>query len=893
MTDRFDHERVVDWVASQVVSRPGRIVVAFLVLTLAFGVGLSNVSTESGTQQFAGDIPAQEALEDINQEFGTPFGASTGSTQLIQKGDNVLSKKGLLAMLRTQERVREREDLRVETTSSPAAVVARTLDPTATTLDAQIDAVERATPSEIDAAVREAADNPAFTGGVSNDFNPQAAAASSTIGVVTHDIPNLDTGGAGQGGSSPLTPIQRQVSRVVETTATDSNIEVFGSGIIAEEFGNVISDSLLIVTPAAVVFIILFLSIAYRDLVDLLLGVFSLVMAVVWTFGFLGLAGIPFNTVMISIPPLLLAVGIDFGIHSVNRYREARQELEGGPGPGATPSGTDAGVDPGGRPATDGGDDGTPTTDGGFDPVVEFDEGPIAGAMRVTIRQLVVAFFIVTGTTVIGFMSNVTSPLAPLSDFGVAASVGIVFTFLLFGVFLPAAKVLVDRARRRYPIPTFSESPLGGEESALGDVLGVGVVLARRVPVLVLVFGLLLTVGAGYYTTDISTEFSQEDFLPPEETPPLLEALPEPLAPSEYSVVAQLNFLEDRYESSQGGSVVIYVEGRMERDTALEEIYRAGRDPPSTFVSENRRADSQSLVTVIRSQAERDPEFAALVDRNDRNGNGVPEDDLGRIYDELLASEAADQAAQYLADDRRSTRVVYATEADADQGLVTQQGRSVADRFRTPATATGETVVFQAVSDLILESAVVSLGVALLGTAVFLMFIYWLLEGEPTLGIANLIPILVAVASVGGSMRLFGIPFNSFTATILALTIGLGIDYSVHVVHRFIDEREEFGLDATLVRTVKGTGGALTGSMLTTVFGIGVLTLALLTPIGQFGVLTALSVIFSYLASLLVLPSVLVVWDRLFGPDSGGPKSGSTHTGPDPSSASVTGGDRV
>jgi predicted RND superfamily exporter protein len=156
------------------------------------------------------------------------------------------------------------------------------------------------------------------------------------------------------------------------------------------------------------------------------------------------------------------------------------------------------------------------------------------------------------------------------------------------------------------------------------------------------------------------------------------------------------------------------------------------------------------------------------------------------------------------------------------------------------------------------------------------------LEGLPSLGIANLVPIVVAVSLVAGSMRVLGIAFNAFTATILALTIGLGIDYSVHVVHRFVDERHERPLVEALRVTVRGTGGALLGSMLTTSFGIGVLVLAVLSVLGQFGSLTALSIVYSFFASLLVLPSALVVWDRLVGNDPDRPMgAGSAEATPD------------
>jgi predicted RND superfamily exporter protein len=210
--------------------------------------------------------------------------------------------------------------------------------------------------------------------------------------------------------------------------------------------------------------------------------------------------------------------------------------------------------------------------------------------------------------------------------------------------------------------------------------------------------------------------------------------------------------------------------------------------------------------------------------------------------------------------------VVYAVKADASDADVTADTRLVADRHRTGATATGSIVVFKAISDIIFESAIVSLALAIAGTAVFLLFIYWVLEGRASLGLANLAPIVVTVACVGGSMRYLGFSLNAFTATVLAMTIGLGIDYSVHLTHRYIDERrlQPTVLDA-LSRTVYGTGGALLGSVLTTVFGIGVLVLAVFPAIGDFGLLTGLSVVYAFLSSLLVLPAALVVWERLFG----------------------------
>jgi predicted RND superfamily exporter protein len=819
MAGPVDYQRFIDAADDQIVNHPKRIVVVFLLLTTVFAGGLANVSTDAGTEGFTQDVPAQRAFEDVQREFGPSFSTDTGSTQLIQTGQNVLSQREMLRMLEVQQRIQNADGLRVQSTSGVASIVARTLDPSATTIEEQMDAIRRATPGQIDRAVRQADDRGGIRGLVSEDYNREAASASATIGVVTHELPGGVSSSAGQGGSSPLTPIQLRADYITNTV--DGDIRVFGSGIISAEFGNVIGDSLIIVIPAAVFFIFLFLVVAYRDLMDLLLGLFCLLMTIVWTFGFMGLAGIPFNQILIAVPPLLLAVGIDFGIHAVNRYREERV--------------LDRGIDESMTTATD---------------------------------QLLVAFFIVTGTTVIGFSANLTSALPPISDFGIVASVGIVFTFLIFGVFLPAAKVALDRARKKYPIPTFSQSPLGEEGSAFGRALTGGVGIARRIPVVFVLLMLAVSVGAGVYATDIDTSFTNEDFLPPEENPDYLEALPEPFKPSEYTVTRDLNFLEEKFSVSQSASVTMYVEGPLREDSALESIYRAGDDPPDSFVRSDGRAEATGIISVIQSRAASDPEFRRLVERNDANGNGIPDDNLEQVYDYLFASSSAGQAREYLTEDYRSTQIVYSVEADATQAETTADAQELEGKFRFAATATGGTVVFQAISDLILQSALTSLAVALSGTALFLLFIYWVLEGRPSLGLANLFPIVVTVALVAGSMRLAGISFNAFTATILGLTIGLGIDYSVHVVHRFADEYHEHDLFTALERTVRGTGGALAGSMLTTVFGIGVLVLSVFPAIGQFGLLAALSVFYAFISSLLVLPSTLVVWARVF--DGGG-----------------------
>ncbi|AZH25895.1 efflux RND transporter permease subunit [Haloplanus aerogenes] len=806
----MNYQWLIDRVDHYIVDYSRTVVIVFLLATVVFSGGLGSIETESGQQQFIEDLPSFQALEDVQRDFGATFSQVSTTTTLVQSDQNVLSKPALLDMLRTQEQVAESDPLRVEDTSSAAQTVALTLDPDATTTEEQIRAVERATPGEIDRAVRRAADRrESFRSQLSTDFNRRSASASATEATVTHRAgPGAGSEG-GPGGASEFPANKKErIDRIVRAETSGSTIRVLGTA------PDTTTTTLTVVLPIALVLIVIMLAVAYRDLVDLLIGLAGIIMTLIWTFGFIGLVGIPFAVLLIAVPPILIAVGIDFGIHAINRYREERVKGTG-----------------------------------------------VSESMRLTTDQVSVAFFIVMGTSAIGFLSNVISAFPPTRDFGVTAAAGIVFTFLIFGIFVPATKVSVDRLRETYPIPTITQTPFGSESSPLGRALSGGVTIAERAPTLFVLLVVLSTAGAGVYATGVETGFSPDDFQPAAETPEYLQYLPEPIRPpAEFEYVKIDNFRDENFE--QEGQVLMYVEGPMRQDTALERLHQAGNDPPPTFVREGWHAESRSIVTLIRSHARNDSEFQRVVERNDRNDNGIPDDDLPQVYAALEESAGEDRVAELLSEERRSALVVYTVDGDEADDAITDDAYRVAGDLRYRAQPTGNSVIFDEALALVLETVIQSLVLTLVGASLFLILIYWIVEGRPSLGIANVIPILVTVVALVASMRLFGIKFNAINGTILAIAVGLGIDYSVHVVHRFVDEYAERDLYPALRRTVVGTGGALTGSMLTTVFGVGVLALALNPAVGVFGILIALSVLYAYLTSIIILPSILVLWAR-------------------------------
>ena len=161
----------------------------------------------------------------------------------------------------------------------------------------------------------------------------------------------------------------------------------------------------------------------------------------------------------------------------------------------------------------------------------------------------------------------------------------------------------------------------------------------------------------------------------------------------------------------------------------------------------------------------------------------------------------------------------------------------------------------------------------------FLTAIFYRRYGTLSLGAVTMVPIVFALSWILGTMYLLSIPFNSETAIIASIAIGIGVDYAIHISERFVEERERAAgaLDA-LDATVSGTGGALLASAVTTAGGFGVLLFALVPSLQRFGLVTSAAIVYAFVASVVVLPSLLVLWDRYVSDETP-----VTETGSDPS----------
>ena len=148
---------------------------------------------------------------------------------------------------------------------------------------------------------------------------------------------------------------------------------------------------------------------------------------------------------------------------------------------------------------------------------------------------------------------------------------------------------------------------------------------------------------------------------------------------------------------------------------------------------------------------------------------------------------------------------------------------------------------------------------AILFAALTLVFIYRSVD----LGIIAVFPTILASVWILATMTLLGITLNVLTVMVTALTIGLGIDYAIHIVERYREEREHKTESQAIETTIVRTGSALLISGLTTVSGFAVLFLSPMPLVRNFGIITAATIIYAMFIAIFVLPSLIWISNRI------------------------------
>ena len=572
-----------------------------------------------------------------------------------------------------------------------------------------------------------------------------------------------------------------------------------------------------------------------RTFSDLLLSLGAILLSIGWMQGagtilgpgYLDIIGAP-NQVSQIAPIILIGLGVDYAIHFTSRYRE---EIGSG--------------------------------------------NSITGSTSSTLKSVGIALTLATLATIVGFLTNIVSPLPELKDFGILVSTGIFFAFFLVMTFVPAIRTLLDkRAETKGNISTEAFSSSG--ESVLNKIAASSGIIPKRLKLLALAL-LLAISGYGYFSfTNLETIFEFTDFLP-EDDP----------------VVQTLDLLTEEFGGGFGETTAVLIEGENlatpEIHNALIESINNLNDKDNIVVYAGNVAAESVIGTVGQLLAPQGAAPGAPPAMPDMELLGTlgsfgvdlmsgsqgidalrvkDSGDVQGLYEYLVSTDPeAFLASLYFNEESTVTAQQVRITTSAGSLGAAQLRDDIYDAF-TPLSslgvsiaATNDAIVTQSVSDLISESQFQSLIFAILASMTFLILYYLIDIRKPFLGVITILPVVAIVMGTYLGMYFLDIPLNPVTSTLSGLAIGIGVPFVIHVTNRFRETLLVASNPVEAVKTtLKTTGGSLFGSAFTTMAGFGILMTSSLKPFQQMGQVVVVALGFALVASILILPTLLVFW---------------------------------
>lgn len=355
-------------------------------------------------------------------------------------------------------------------------------------------------------------------------------------------------------------------------------------------------------------------------------------------------------------------------------------------------------------------------------------------------------------------------------------------------------------------------------------------------PILMVLIILIITIFAGISSTNIKSQTAYEKMLPQDD----------PVIKTFYEV-------RDNF----GGTDVVAIAIKLKPSDSPDKVNDI-RDPRVLKLIKFIEDDLKDVngITKVSSPADE------IIQRNDGNipndldtvkeiYNSLPDDKKNRIYNADYSMVIVNANTDVGGDKSKLRRVmadVYETVDDAP----VPPGVEV--------VYTGTPAMSLLADKLMKKSQSFT---TLLGLAGILIVIY-LYFRKPLSAAMPLIPVLIAVVWTGGAMGLLGIPLDMATAGIGSLLLGMGIDYGIHLMHRYEEERtkNKRPIKESLETAVVSTGTAIFTTTTTTIVGFLALTMAPLPLMVNLGRVCAIGIFFCMCVVIALLPALLVIEEK-------------------------------
>lgn len=598
-----------------------------------------------------------------------------------------------------------------------------------------------------------------------------------------------------------------RVRAIMDQHRDKAKLHLGGVRMITTDMISFIQHDITVFGLGVVLFLILALAYFFKKLRWVLLPMTGCLISVSVMTGYLGYWDWPVTVISSNFISLLLIITMSLTIHLIVRYRLLAEQH--------------------------------PTAD---QRTLVFD----------TMTSMAKPSFYTAITTIVAFCSLIVSDIRPVIDFGWMMTIGIAFAFILSFVYFPAVLTFLKPERVRHEGDKARSLTLGVAAFTLkhlkGIVWGCAVLAALGVAGIVQLQVENRFIDHFKSTTEIyrGMELIDKELGGTIPLDFVLDADPDLLAALESAETATDPFDDPFADPEQMTEVTYWFNNDML--TKIEAIHDYLESLPEV-------GKVLSIATGIKV-------FKQL------NDGRMPED-----YElALLRKYVPEKVKQvlidpYLSIDGNQTRLTMRLIESAP----TLKRKELIDKIRiylandnelpeSTVHPTGMAVLYNNLLQSLYRSQILTLGLVFLS----IMAMFAVLFRGVLISILAIIPNLLAAGLVLGLMGWVGIPLDMMTITIAAITIGIGVDDTIHYVHRF---KEEFPKYRNYVETVKACHGSIGMAMyytsLTITAGFSILALSSFIPTIYFGLLTGFAMIAALISNLTLLPALIVLMKPL------------------------------
>jgi len=313
------------------------------------------------------------------------------------------------------------------------------------------------------------------------------------------------------------------------------------------------------------------------------------------------------------------------------------------------------------------------------------------------------------------------------------------------------------------------------------------------------------------------------------------------------------------------GSTIIIIVDQHERsyDIRDPEVLKEIDEISSSRLINPEEDDSDGIVSIrsiasyIKTENNDRPTAESIL--KGENGYKIP-DDINIIEDYFNRETVNSLKNALFTDDLKYCVIIIQLTEDANfDKVLSNTEKAVENRGTTYAdmTITGTVAYQKAIQENSMNNLLLMFPIAL----ALISLVIFLFNRNIKAIIISFLPPAFALVLTFGFLGVFYPELSLISVAIVALLMGLGVDYSIHLMNRIVEEKSVENKIDRIDKTLRFTGKAVLLSTITTIIGFASLMISSMSPMVAFGLGCSVGIFFCFISAMIVVPCTVIILD--------------------------------